>query len=396
MPLANPTSEEHPSPSQSPSCDAGLEVVSEAQQRPPWRIAGLLVIVTVAAVLGFLIIGFLIKGRHRPSEASNNSLQVAQPATATTLRLKGTTEAIQSRSILAPTLSGQEVATLTITKLLPSGKRVKRGELLVEFDRQAQLRDYLDKEAEYNKLVGQVAEERAKENAARAKDETELHQAESDLKSAELDMKKIELLSRIDAEKAEETLEQAKATAEQLKDTFGLKRKAALAAIRILEIQRDRTRSIMENARLNSELMQIRSPLDGVVVLNMIWKNGRPGEAQEGDQVKPGVAFMRVVDPSAMQVHVPVNQEDILGLKIGQTAQVRLDAYPDLVLASRLEQIAPVGRNGDFSSKVRTFSAVFSIQGSDPRLMPDLSAAVDVLPDDLVADDTSRPGSTQP
>jgi multidrug resistance efflux pump len=82
-----------------------------------------------------------------------------------------------------------------------------------------------------------------------------------------------------------------------------------------------------------------------------------------------------------MQVQVPVNQQDLLGLQIGQTAQVRIDAYPELVLPAKLEQIAPVGRGGDFSAKVRTFSAIFSIQGSDAKLMPDLSAAVDVLSD---------------
>jgi HlyD family secretion protein len=103
------------------------------------------------------------------------------------------------------------------------------------------------------------------------------------------------------------------------------------------------------------------------------------GEVQEGDQLHPGVPFMRVVNPSGMQVQVAVNQEDLLGLQIGQTAKVRLDAYPELVLPGKLEQVAPVGRGGDFSAKVRTFSAIFAIQGSDTRLMPDLSAAVDVL-----------------
>jgi len=37
-----------------------------------------------------------------------------------------------------------------------------------------------------------------------------------------------------------------------------------------------------------------------------------------------------------------------------------------------------MGQHGDFSAKLRKFSATFSIHGSDPRLMPDLSAAVDV------------------
>ena len=112
---------------------------------------------------------------------------------------------------------------------MPAGSKVKRGDLLVEFDRQTQMRDFLDKQAEYEKYAGQVVAEQAKETAARAKDETELHQAESDFKGAELEMKRQELLSRIDVEKAQQTLEQAKANFEQLKETFDLKRSAARA-----------------------------------------------------------------------------------------------------------------------------------------------------------------------
>ena len=92
---------------------------------------------------------------------------------------------------------------------------------------------------------------------------------------------------------------------------------------------------------------------------------------------------MQVVDPSLMQVHVPVNQQDLMALNIGQKARVHLDAYPDMEFAGRLESIDPMGKRGDFSAKLRTFSATFSIQGSDARLMPDLSAAVDVAAGDI-------------
>jgi HlyD family secretion protein len=146
----------------------------------------------------------------------------------------------------------------------------------------------------------------------------------------------------------------------------------------------------MLHAQANSELMQIHSPIDGVVVLNTIWKQGKMGEVQEGDQVRPGVPFMQVIDPSGMEVQVPVNQQDFLGLRVGQTARVRLDAYPQLVFPGRLEEMAPIGRDGDFSSKLRTFAVIFSISGSDAKLMPDLSAAVDV---DLAAPAGAAGGS---
>lgn len=328
----------------------------------------------VLALVGAISFPFLRRLPSTPIPLSPRSN--ATPSR--TLRLKGTTEAVRMRGILAPTLSGQFVATLTITRLIPSGSQVKKGDLLVEFDRQSQMREYIDRQADYTKFQNQVIQEQSKESAARAKDETEIKEAESGLSKAELEMQKVEVLSRIDAEKARETLEEAKATLKQLRETFDLKRKAAQAAIRILETQRDRTRQIMEHAQADADLLQIRSPLDGVAVLNTIWKQGRMGEVQEGDQLRPGMAFMQVVDPSLMQVSVSANQQDFVRLHVGQSAKIHLDAYPELMFSGKLDEMAPIARSGDFSSKLRFFPVVFSVSGHDAKLMPDLSAAVDV------------------
>lgn len=111
---------------------------------------------------------------------------------------------MRARAILAPVLAGQCVATLTIIHLAPGGTHVKKGDLLAEFDRQAQTRDYVDKQADYQKLVDQVAQEQAKESAAKAKDETELKTAENNLRK-KLEMQKAEIVSQIDAEKNQET-----------------------------------------------------------------------------------------------------------------------------------------------------------------------------------------------
>ena len=65
-------------------------------------------------------------------------------------------------------------------------------------------------------------------------------------------------------------------------------------------------------------------------------------------------------------------------MRNGQEAEVRLDAYPGLILPAKLEMLGPIATKGQFSATVRNFSALFSVQAGDPRLMPDLSAAVDV------------------
>ena len=342
------------------------------------RFVRLVLIATVVLALGIGAFLFAPLRNKIPPANKTSSSSSANFSTSGSLRLKGTTEAVRMRAILAPVLAGQFVATLTVTKLIASGTNVKRGDLLAEFDRQSQIRDSIDKQAEYDKLVSQVVGEQAKENVTRAKDETEIKEAEGALSKAQLEMQKVEILSRIDAEKAQQDLEESQAKLAQLRETFALKRKAGQAAIRILEIQRDRTQQIMLHARADADLLQVRAPLDGVVVLNTIWKQGKIGAVQEGDQIRPGTTFMQVVDPSLMQVRVLANQEDFLSLRTGQSARIHLDAYPELMFAGRLEEMAPMGRSGDFSARLRTFTVVFSIAGQDPKLMPDLSAAVDV------------------
>jgi HlyD family secretion protein len=267
---------------------------------------------------------------------------------------------------------------MVVTKLTPAGTSVKRGDVLVEFDRQAQLKDALDKRGAYQDLVDQLAQKRAAEDAARAKDETELQVAADDLKKAQLEVSKNDLVSRIDAEKNTETLQEAEATLKQLQQTFKLKRDAAAADTRAVEIQTESAKATMLYAQENATKMTLIAPMDGIVVLNMVWTGGRVGEIQEGDQVRPGVPFMKVVDSSQMRVLAQVNQADFLSLRVGQHARIFLDAYPGVAFSGRLDELTPLAHASDFSDKVRSFSAIFSIEGSNPKLMPDLSAAVDV------------------
>ncbi len=56
---------------------------------------------------------------------------------------------------------------MVVTKLVPAGTHVKSGDLLVEFDPQAQTKDYLDKKSSYDNLISQVAQKQTDEDIAR-------------------------------------------------------------------------------------------------------------------------------------------------------------------------------------------------------------------------------------
>jgi hypothetical protein len=100
---------------------------------------------------------------------------------------------------------------------------VNPGDLLVEFDRQNQLKAAIDKRSEFRDFEEQIRKKRAEQDQTRAKDEAELSVTANAVNNAELEMKKNAYLGRIDIEKNALRLEEAQAKQKQLKATFDLK-----------------------------------------------------------------------------------------------------------------------------------------------------------------------------
>ena len=299
------------------------------------------------------------------------------------LRLQGAVEPVRSHPVIVPRMagSGPGSGTLVIVHLAKPGTRVKRGDLLIEFDRQAQIKTAHDRQAEYRDFVEQINKKRGEQLTAAAHEEAEVKKAENALKSAELEVLKNEIVPPITAEQNTLSLDEARAKANQLRQTFALRRKADAADVRALEIQRDRAKNAWQHAEGNAEKMRVVSPIDGMVVLKSTWKNGNMGEVQEGEEVRSGLGIMDVIDPSAMQVRARVNQADVAALRVGQSARITLDSFPARTFTGRLEQLSQIGAVSTMSNRVRTFLAVFSVEGTDPHLMPDLAAAIDIAGD---------------
>ncbi|MCA1561878.1 MAG: HlyD family efflux transporter periplasmic adaptor subunit [Acidobacteria bacterium] len=330
----------------------------------------------------------LIYGRQRSGDQPQPASSRRQ-ATATVVRrdfvravrLSGTVEAVESTTIAAPRLAGPAGPTsnsLVITRLVRAGSTVSPGDLIVEFDRQDQIKNALDRRAELQDLEQQILKREAQERAARARDDGEIMLAQSALARAELEMSKNEMLPKINAEKNAQALEQAQATLKQLKGTYDLKRRAAAADVRILQIRRDRASSATKQAEGNAERMAILAPIAGMAVVKTIWKGNNMADVQEGEEVRAGVPVVDIVNPNAMRVRARVNQADVNELQVGQRVRIGLDAYSDLFFEGRVAQISPLGVTSTLSPKVRTFIVLFDVHGAHPNLMPDLTASLDV------------------
>ena len=350
-----------------------------ASSPTPWRRPILWVaLLALAAIIGAVYYYHRNQTTTQSAGETQRTARVERRDFVRTLRVNGTVEATEAHPVIAPRLAGQTNGSLTIIKLLPTGSHVHKGDPLVEFDRQAQVRNAMDRQADYNDFLRQIDKLRATQAATVAVDDADIKAQEDLVRNSELELKRSEVQSRIIAEKDKANLDEAVAKLKQLRDTYALKRASDAAAIHVLEIQRDSSRLAMEHAIANSDKLAIHSPADGLVVIAQTWKPQGLGDLSVGDDTYGGATMMQVVNPNSMRVRAQVNQQDIPEMLDGRPVEIRLDAYPDLVFHGRTDLVSAVGTSGSFSGKVHNFILLFTIEGTNANLLPDLSAAVDV------------------
>ena len=315
----------------------------------------------------------VVEARVDPAPASHENSSVHQ------VRATAKVRAVRSYAIQVPQIAGQQNGRLTLTKLVANGSEVHAGDVVAEFDRTQEMENARQAEAKYDDLSHQVEQKQAQNRADAEKRSSDLQKAEADLDKARIELRKGPILSEIDKLKNEAKAEDAQAHVASLNKSNHFHDLADAAALRILELQRDRQKVALERAQNNTAKLVLHAPIAGRAALENVWRNGSMGHAQEGDQLWWGQALLRVFDPSAMELRADVGEPDGGVLVPGSRAVVSLDAYPDLTFTAHFESSSPVATSG-LGSPIKSFAALFRLDKSDPHLLPDLSAAIVILP----------------
>jgi HlyD family secretion protein len=270
--------------------------------------------------------------------------------------------------------------TLTLEKVVPPGTFVRKGDVVAEFDRQYMLTRLDDYRATMDQVEAGMRILEADLEVERKSHQQSIEAAKADLEKARIDLKTVPVQSAIMTERLKLLAEQAEAKYKQLLKEVSLKEITYAADRRIAELERQQALNELRRAEANADRLLVRAPIDGVVVMESIFRSGEMARIQAGDQVQPGMLFMRIVDMSSMLVQARANQVDVERLRIGQRARIRFDAYPDLELPAHVHAIAPMPTSGGFrASYVKEVPVVLKIDKLDPRVIPDLSVSADVV-----------------
>lgn len=297
-----------------------------------------------------------------------------------TVRATGIIRAVQSVTVLVPRIEGLG-GNQTLATLVENGTMVSPGDLLAGFDRASELKLLRDAQSKFDDQDHQIEQKKAEHLSNAEKRVSDLIQASADLKKAEIESRKGPVLSALDQEKNRINVESARAHLASLEISNRAHEIADKAELRVLELQRDRQKVAVERQIRNAEKLMVKAPIKGMVALQNVYRNNSMGHAQEGDQVWPGSPLLKLFDPSSMEVEIAVGEPDGAVLVPGAKANVHLDAFPDLVFTAHYSSASPVATS-PLGISVKTFIARFRLDQSDPHLLPDLSAAVDIAEPD--------------
>lgn len=292
------------------------------------------------------------------------------------VRLTGTVQAVKALAMRVPQISAQN-GKVTLSGLIPNGSTVSAGDTLAEFDQTSVLDEERDVVAKLSEASFQLEERQAKARSDASKRGAQLAEAEADMAKALIQLKKAVILSDIDRRKNETLAESARARVASLQKSNSLRDLEDQAAIGVLEKKRERLSVQLERIKSNLEKLVIKAPHSGMVALESIWRNGTMGPPQEGDMLSPGQPVLRIFDPGEMVVSATVSEADVASIPKEANARVYLDAYPGVFFTAKLESASPVA-TAALDSPIRTFAARFRLDGRDPRLLPDLSASLEI------------------
>jgi HlyD family secretion protein len=298
-------------------------------------------------------------------------------------RIGGQTAAIDFVNVTAPSLRGPESGReMILMELAKSGSFVKKGTLVARIDAQT-LQDHVDDLSDTIEAAqADISKRKAEQSIEWENLQHSIRVAKSEADKARLDYSASEVRTDIERQILKLNLDEADARYKQLQADVRQKQLAHAADLKLLAITLERHTRHRDRHVNDVKMFSIHAPMDGLVVMSQTFRSGEMVQVGVGDRVGPGQGFMKIVDTRKMRVEATINQTESSEVRLGQRTRIHLDAFPGLQFAGHVEGIAALAAGSQRSGYyVRNVPVRVRIEGNDPRLIPDLSASVEIIQD---------------
>jgi RND family efflux transporter MFP subunit len=249
--------------------------------------------------------------------ARTASLQKEQPLTGTTTPFR----TVSLRSQVEGRLLGLNVDV---------GDRVNQGQIIGQID-DALFRTAINQaEAELASLKSEVARINAQISNARA----EVERARLQLQQLQADSQRQQKLAQQGAI-ARATAEQARTEAQTAAQVFRAAQESVRVEQQSLAAAQARVvaqQAVVAQAQERRSYARLISPISGVILVRV---------TEPGNLLQPGNELLKIGDFNRVKVEVQVSELELAKIRVGQSVQVRLDAFPNQTYSGTVKRISP-------------------------------------------------------
>jgi len=139
----------------------------------------------------------------------------------------------------------------------------------------------------------------------------------------------------------------------------------ARAELAAAEAQVEAAEATLASRRESVRQTIVRAPIGGTV--------GRRN-AEVGQFVNTNTALFTIGRLDRMEVDVPITQEMLSHIEVGQTSEIRSESLPDTVITASVSRVSPFIEPGSFSAQLQ-----IDVDNPDGTLLPGMFVTVDVL-----------------
>lgn len=262
---------------------------------------------------------------------------------------------------------------------------VKRGQLLAKLDPRNSQAQLENAQANVDAVRARIRSSEADQKIQAAN----LQSAKANLEAARVnrdnlvaqfrrseDLSKNRLISTNDYENAKANADSAQAQFEQSRAALAqveAQLNSSRAQLDQVKAQLQQAVTDVDRAKLNLEYCNIYSPVDGVVISRDI----DVGQTIAASYQAPTL-FTIANDLTHMQVNASVDEADIGNVSEDMDVSFRVDAYPNDTFKGH---IAEIRLNPETVQNVVTYSVILSIDNSELKLKPGMTASITITVD---------------
>ena len=330
-------------------------------------------------------IGAVVASSRVPTAAAQSDIPIAEVKRGEVdlqVHATGELRASHSMTLSAPSVGG---AALQLTHLVRTGRAVKKGEVVFEFDPSEQIYKLEQNRSELQQAEQEITKAKADAAVLAAVDKVTLLKDRYTVRRAELDVQKNELLGKIDADKNVLALSQAKRVLEEEEKDIESHKASGQAATYLAQEKYNKAKLGMDQAQESLDKMRVTAPMDGLVSVqrNMDVMGGMMFSGMtlpiyhEGDQVQPGRPIAEVVDPDGLDLTAKIGEQDRANVQAGQSVDVTFDALPGTLFHGTVKNVGGMSARGVFSTNTNgTFDVSVQLDKQDARLRSGLTAEI--------------------